>query len=38
VPHQFMLMFPYVLTLAILVVVGGKSQGPAAIGQPYSKG
>ena len=37
IPHQFMLMFPYVLTLGILVVVGGKSQGPAAIGIPYKK-
>jgi ABC-type uncharacterized transport system permease subunit len=32
-----MLMFPYVLTLAILIVVGGKSQGPAAIGIPYRR-
>lgn len=37
IPHQFMLMFPYVLTLAVLVVFGGRSQGPAAIGIPYSK-
>lgn len=37
IPHQFMLMFPYVLTLAILIVVGGKSQGPAAIGIPYRR-
>jgi ABC-type uncharacterized transport system permease subunit len=38
IPHQFMLMFPYVLTLAILVIFGGRSQGPAAIGIPYRKG
>ena len=37
IPHQFMLMFPYVLTLGILIVFGGKSQGPAAIGVPYKK-
>ena len=37
IPHQFMLMFPYVLTLGILIVFGGKSQGPAAIGVPYSR-
>ena len=37
IPHQFMLMFPYVLTLAILIVVGGRSQGPAAIGIPFRK-
>lgn len=38
VPHQFMLMFPYFLTLAILIIFGGRSQGPAAIGIPYRKG
>ena len=38
IPHQFMLMFPYVLTLVILVLFGGRTQGPAAIGIPYRKG
>lgn len=36
-PHQFMLMLPYVLTLLVLIIFGGKSQGPAAIGVPYKK-
>ncbi|MEW6308820.1 MAG: ABC transporter permease [Bacillota bacterium] len=36
IPYQIMLLFPYLLTLCALVLVG-KSQSPAALGQPYDK-
>lgn len=35
VPHQFLLMFPYVATLAILVVYAGRAKPPSALGVPY---
>ena len=35
IPHQFMLMFPYVATLAALLVFTGRSRQPAALGLPY---
>lgn len=38
IPTEFMRMLPYVATIVILVVVGGKAIGPAASGQPYDKG
>jgi len=37
IPHQFVGMFPYVLTIVILAGVVGRSRPPAAIGQPYEK-
>lgn len=37
IPHQFMLMLPYVLTLVVLIVAGGKSKVPAAIGMPFRR-
>jgi simple sugar transport system permease protein len=37
IPHQFVGMFPYLLTIIILAGVGGRSRGPAAAGQPYEK-
>jgi simple sugar transport system permease protein len=36
-PYQFLLMFPYVLTLVVLVVLAGKSQAPAALAKFYSR-
>ncbi len=37
IPYQFLLMLPYVLTILALCGFVGKSQVPAASGQPYSK-
>lgn len=37
-PHQFSLMFPYLLTLIALVVVARRGQAPAALGIPYTRG
>jgi general nucleoside transport system permease protein len=37
VPYQFLLMVPYVLTIAALIGVVGKAKGPAARGKPYLK-
>jgi simple sugar transport system permease protein len=37
VPHQFMLMLPYVLTLLVLVLFVGRARGPSAIGTPYQR-
>jgi general nucleoside transport system permease protein len=37
VPYQFLLMVPYILTIAALVGLVGKSKGPAARGKPYVK-
>lgn len=38
VPSEFLNMFPYVLTIVILVLFVGKSMAPKASGQPYEKG
>lgn len=38
IPSQIMAMFPYVLTIIILVVFVGKSEAPKADGVPYEKG
>ena len=38
VPHQFITMFPYVLTLIVLILFVGKSIAPKAVGIPYEKG
>lgn len=35
VPYQFMLMFPYVLTMAALAWFSGQTRQPAATGEPY---
>ncbi len=37
IPHQFVGMFPYLLTIVVLAGVVGRSRGPAAAGQPYEK-
>ncbi len=37
IPHQFVGMFPYLLTIIILAGVVGRSRGPAAAGKPYEK-
>jgi len=35
VPHQFIGMLPYVLTIVVLAGFGGSSRAPAAVGQVY---
>jgi len=35
IPHQFIGMLPYVLTIVVLAGFVGRSRPPAAIGQPY---
>ncbi|ADK80312.1 ABC transporter permease [Sediminispirochaeta smaragdinae] len=37
IPYQFLLMVPYVLTIAALIGLVGKAKGPAARGKPYLK-
>ena len=37
IPHQFLLMFPYVLTLLVLAGFVGKSRPPLALGVPYNR-
>lgn len=37
VPYQFMLMIPYVLTIAVLAGFVGKATPPASSGVPYAK-
>lgn len=37
IPSEIMLMFPYLATMVILAGVVGRSQMPAADGQPYEK-
>ena len=32
IPEQFLQMLPYVLTMIVLVLAGGKSKGPQASG------
>ena len=38
VPYEFLLMLPYVLTLLALLLRGKRSDAPAALGNPYTKG
>ena len=38
VPHEFLLMLPYVLTIVVLLGVAGKSSYPSAVGLPFVKG
>lgn len=35
IPHQFLLMLPYVLTIAVLAGFIGGARAPAALGRPY---
>jgi ABC-type uncharacterized transport system permease subunit len=37
IPNQFLLMLPYIVTIAVLAGVIGKATPPAAGGQPYEK-
>lgn len=37
VPHQFLLMLPYLLTIVALAVARGKKGSPQALGTPYKK-
>lgn len=37
IPHQFIGMLPYLLTIVVLAGFVGRSRPPAAIGQPYEK-
>jgi simple sugar transport system permease protein len=39
IPHQFVGMLPYVLTIIVLAIAGitGRARPPAAVGQPYEK-
>jgi len=37
-PYQFLEMWPYLATLAFIVVVGKRANPPAALGRPYDKG
>lgn len=37
IPHQFVGMLPYILTIIVLAGVVGRSRPPAAVGQPYRK-
>ena len=38
IPSDFLLMAPYIATMILLAGVVGKSQAPAADGEPYEKG
>lgn len=35
IPHQFIGMLPYVLTIIVLAGFGGRARPPAAVGKPY---
>lgn len=37
IPYQFLLMLPYVLTIAALIGFVGRTTPPAALGTPYSR-
>lgn len=37
IPHQFIGMLPYVLTIVVLAGFVGRSRPPAAVGRPYEK-
>ena len=37
IPYQFLLMFPYVLTIIAVTGIVGKSEAPRALGKPYEK-
>lgn len=35
IPYEFLLMLPYILTIAVMVITSRKARGPAAMGTPY---
>jgi ABC-type uncharacterized transport system permease subunit len=37
IPPQFMAMAPYIITMVVLAGFIGRSSGPAASGEPYTK-
>ncbi|MEE8398581.1 MAG: ABC transporter permease [Desulfobacterales bacterium] len=37
IPHQFIGMFPYLLTILVLAIFVGRSRPPAALGVPYER-
>lgn len=37
IPYQFLLMFPYILTVVAVTGIVGKSSAPRALGRPYEK-
>ena len=37
IPHQFIGLLPYVLTIIVLAGFVGRARPPAAVGQPYTK-
>jgi simple sugar transport system permease protein len=37
IPHQFIGMLPYLLTIVVLAGFGGRARPPAAVGTPYEK-
>ncbi len=37
IPHQFIGMLPYALTIAVLAGLRGRTRPPAAVGRPYEK-
>lgn len=37
IPYQFLLMFPYILTIIVVTGIVGKSSSPRALGRPYEK-
>jgi general nucleoside transport system permease protein len=38
IPYQFFLALPYVLTIAVLALMGGQADAPSALGEPYLRG
>lgn len=38
VPHQLLLMSPYLLTVAVLAIVAREARGPTALGVPFKRG
>ena len=37
IPYPVFLMFPYLVTLAVLAVAGGRARAPADLGRPYRR-
>lgn len=37
IPHEFVVMIPYIATLLVLICFANEAKGPAANGKPYSK-
>lgn len=37
IPYQFLLMFPYILTIIVVTGIVGRSSSPRALGRPYEK-